>query len=105
MNEELENRFNELCEEYNTDVFLEPYLYYGKYIFVVSMEQEQDEDFYQPLEDSDLIIKDSDVMEGFLVRASANGNLDCTDWEPIEDIKDLENWFDMYYELKEDMED
>ena len=102
---EIESTFERLCNEYNTDVFLTPRLE-EDYAEV----ETEDETYYFPIDDWRSIEGDNEYTfvkehKGFIVRASANGYMDCTDWEPIESVSDLENWFEYHYELKESMED
>jgi len=102
---EMEAYFDKLCNEYDTDKFMTPYLYYGEYVECVN---EYYETFYFP---TDILSKEEIEKEGYeieqthngyYIRASANGYLDCNDWEPIDSFDDLLDWFDSNYEPLEE---
>jgi len=101
MNEEIfKKEIERLANEYNTDVFLSPETYHGPVVAIDSLMGVE----YIPREFFDRSVwpseADIEFMDNqFLIRGSASGYLDCSDWNLINDINDLETFFDTYYEV------
>jgi hypothetical protein len=104
--ETVREAWDRLVDEYETDVFLQPEIYEGDY---GELEDPHGETIYVPKEFVQDVVETgyfiADMGKGFLVRSSAPGYLDSTDWEPVSTVQDLENWFEMNYVLIDEDED
>jgi len=108
LNDEIETLFNELCDEYQTNVFMSPYLYHGEYYWIdtdmgnylIPTDIESDKDNLLQYTEANEIYS-IETITGYYARCSANGYMDCTDYDPINDTEDIESFFDMYYSPNE----
>jgi hypothetical protein len=103
----IEQAWDWLINQYDTDVFMEPCMESMDY---VSVEMSDGSTEYIPWIDFDWgYIPDGAKMTkhecGYLAWTTAPGYLDRTDYTPIDSVGDLESWFDSYFEpLEEESE-
>lgn len=97
-NQAIEQRWAELCNEYAAnDDFMVPQLEYGKYVL---LENKYGEGRLLPAEYADCADDDEKIVErhtGFYARLSAPGYMDCTEYETINSVADVDEFFSMYY--------
>jgi len=99
--ETIEEAWDRLTTEYNTDVFMEPCMDELDYVIV----QDPNGECHIFLQD-DLIMDELEVetvitiKSGYVAWTSAPGYLDRTDFDPISEVSDLEQWFDRNFEIK-----
>ena len=95
---DIEKRFIELTNEYKTDVFMTPGLYFGNLVILEDIGFINEDHF----DISDYPDIDKDQIEHYdnvyYVQASADGYLDQSEIDIINDIDDLNRWFELMYE-------
>ena len=102
--ETIEEAWERLVSEYNTDVFMEPF---GDECDYVEVEVPDGDSYISLMEFFDINEMENDtvitVRNGYLAWTSAPGYMDRTDYSPISDVSDLESWFEDNFEIKEEV--
>ncbi|MCK9569034.1 hypothetical protein M0R72_08840 [Candidatus Pacearchaeota archaeon] len=100
----IEAKWDELSARI-TEEFMSPSLEYGPYVIV---ENRGGESRLLPADCRDLRDPEERITErrtGYYARLSASGYLDCTDYETIDSVDDVETFFDTWCEFTDEETD